>query len=211
MKSLGILGLAIACLAGAWTALKGIRAPREKLLEMSSLIGTKNPVLARIVCWVAFIPLSLAGIGMFGGAAFLGFKVIQELGTSEQSQVEQIVRDGIKEKTGRTAENLILRGQASGKYIGTASVGSDTWDVTATVEKNQIRWEALERTTTTTVERTARDLIRQQTGHEAQSLTLTQQPGGKYKGTAVVNGVRHNVTATVVGRNIECVWEPADG
>ena len=41
----------IACLFCAWIALKGMLATPEKLLEMADKIGTKNPLLARVLCW----------------------------------------------------------------------------------------------------------------------------------------------------------------
>ncbi len=61
----------VACLAGAWRAFQGIRASPEKRREMAETIGTKSPRFARAVCWIAFVPLLLAGIGFFVLAGFV--------------------------------------------------------------------------------------------------------------------------------------------
>jgi hypothetical protein len=54
----------VAFLFGAWLALKGMFASEEQLLTMADKIGTKNPVLARAVCWIGFLPLLLGGVGL---------------------------------------------------------------------------------------------------------------------------------------------------
>jgi hypothetical protein len=140
----GILGLGILCLIGAWTALKGIRASREQLLGMAKVIGTKNPTAARVVCWVAFIPLFFGGLGLLVGGGVIVYKAIDEVSTPEVTRVENVVRDGLKEKTGRVPDKVSLREQG-GKYTGTASFGAETWDVTATVGSSEVKWEARER------------------------------------------------------------------
>jgi len=54
---------AIACLAGSIVSARGAFASREKLLSMSKIIGTKNPVVARIVCYVGLVVCTVVGAG----------------------------------------------------------------------------------------------------------------------------------------------------
>src|SRR5262245_17156428 len=64
---------------------------------------------------------------------------------SEKTKVEDVIRDGIKEKLGKTATSIDIRAEGSGKYVGTAVVEGETYDVTATASRSEIRWEARER------------------------------------------------------------------
>ncbi len=57
-----------ASVIGFVVALCGAFASRERLLALAPWIGTKNPVLARVVCWVAL----LFFLGLAGGAVYLG-------------------------------------------------------------------------------------------------------------------------------------------
>jgi hypothetical protein len=61
-----LIFIGFAALAGAWTAYRGIRASGEELRQMGSVIGTRNPRLARLVCWVAFAVLTWVGVGIVG-------------------------------------------------------------------------------------------------------------------------------------------------
>jgi hypothetical protein len=67
MRFLVMLGFA--ALGGAWTAFRGIRATDEELLSMARVIGTRRSWLARAVCWIAFGPLTLVGVGIVGAYA----------------------------------------------------------------------------------------------------------------------------------------------
>ena len=136
---------------------------------------------------------------------------------SEKSKVEDVVREGIKEKTGKTVEALDLQSQGGGQYKGTATLAGEVWDVTATSTSTEIRWEAQERLTPEKVKERTREsvtmtvasMMREKTGSEPENLTLTEQPDGQYKGTATIGGVRHDVTARVEGENVSCEWEPS--
>jgi hypothetical protein len=65
---LGILMMiGVASLGGAVTALRGVRASNAELDRMARLIGTQNRQTARVVCWVALVVLTLAGVGILGG------------------------------------------------------------------------------------------------------------------------------------------------
>jgi hypothetical protein len=76
-----LLVLGFAALAGTVTAFRGIRASDDELRGMAKVIGTRNPKLARIVCWVAFVPLSLVGVGLVGGwFVLVGSALLRELG-----------------------------------------------------------------------------------------------------------------------------------
>lgn len=68
---IGVILLGVLLLFGAWKALKGMFASREQLFGMSRVIGTENPVVARTVCWIGFIPFSLGGIGMVVVGTFM--------------------------------------------------------------------------------------------------------------------------------------------
>ena len=76
-KEASLLGIGGAvCLMCAWMALQGMFASSEKLIEMGDKIGTKNPVVARIICWLGFIPLLLGGITLLVLAGCLAAGVI---------------------------------------------------------------------------------------------------------------------------------------
>jgi hypothetical protein len=51
------------CLSGTVVSARGAFASPEKLLSMSKLIGTKNPVVARITCFVGLVVCTVAGAG----------------------------------------------------------------------------------------------------------------------------------------------------
>lgn len=124
---------------------------------------------------------------------------------SEQSVVEQVIRDGIKGQKGFEPTSLSLQGQ-NGSYAGTVLIGTETWDVTAKVVGNDVEWKAQPRMTRSVVERTASDIIRKHTRKNVQKMSLTEQPDGTYQGTATINGVLHWVHATPSGQNVECQW-----
>jgi hypothetical protein len=73
--SLGLGGIAF--LIGAWLALRGILAAREKLMEMSKVTGTENPILARIICWMGFILLGVAGFGFLVLGSLIACGVVE--------------------------------------------------------------------------------------------------------------------------------------
>ena len=81
MRCLVFFGFA--SLAGAWTAYKGLRATDEELRQMASTIGTKNPTLARVVCWLAFVPLTAIGGGIVG--SYLIFEIRYLMGRTEDA------------------------------------------------------------------------------------------------------------------------------
>jgi len=131
-----------------------------------------------------------------------------DLFKSEKKKVEEAVIDGLKEKTGKTPDSVQVQTSGGGNYTGTAALGADIWDVTATVSSTEIRWEAKERVTLEKVKQTMKDVIRQESGKEAENIMLTEQGKDKYTGTATIGGQPHDVTATVVGINIQCEWRP---
>jgi hypothetical protein len=51
------------CFSGTFVAARGAVASPEQLLSMAKLIGTKNPVVARIVCWMGVVVCTAAGVG----------------------------------------------------------------------------------------------------------------------------------------------------
>jgi hypothetical protein len=54
---LGVLGVA------SFTSAKGAFASRQKLISMSALIGTKDPVTARVVCIIGLVVFTAAYAG----------------------------------------------------------------------------------------------------------------------------------------------------
>src|SRR5262249_21345591 len=97
--ALGMVSLGIAAFARARVALRGAVASEAQLRGMANSIGTRNPRFARVVCWVAFVPCIVLGIGAIGLGIGTGYYAIRGLMTSEQAQVERVVRDGLKGKT----------------------------------------------------------------------------------------------------------------
>ncbi len=76
-----LLVLGFAALAGAGTALRGLRSSDDELRAMAHVIGTRRPKLARVVCWVAFVPFVLVGVGLVGGwLVLVGWALVRELG-----------------------------------------------------------------------------------------------------------------------------------
>jgi hypothetical protein len=73
--SLGLGGIAF--LIGAWLALRGILASREKLMEMAKVIGTENLILARIICCMGFIPLGVTGFGLLVLGSLIACGVVE--------------------------------------------------------------------------------------------------------------------------------------
>lgn len=90
MRFLVFIGFA--SLAGAWTAYKGIRASDEELRRMANVIGTRNPKLARVVCWGAFVPLTLVGGGIVG--CYLAFANRYVLGIADDPAGDFLVAVG---------------------------------------------------------------------------------------------------------------------
>jgi hypothetical protein len=143
--------------------------------------------------------------------------------------VEKVIREGLKEKTGRVPDTISVQPEGDGKYSGTALFGVEMWDVSATVTKSGIEWKGRSRNPAAmiegeVVEKEVRRQMRERTGQDVRSLTLTKQADGLYKGSGVLNGVRQNITVKVVntsvevvpgqpklpGQQIECEWEPAE-
>ena len=127
---------------------------------------------------------------------------------SEKTKVEDVVRDGLKDKVGKVPESLDIRSEGSGKYVGTAVVDGNTWDVTATASSSEIRWEARERVTPARIEKATRDIVRQETGTEPQDVKVDNQAGDIFKGTFTLKGQKYTFTTKVVGTNVESEWEP---
>lgn len=76
-----LLVLGFASLAGAVTAFRGIRASDNELRGMAHLIGTHDPKLARLICWVGFVPLLLVGVSLVGGwFVLVGWGLLRETG-----------------------------------------------------------------------------------------------------------------------------------
>jgi len=133
----------------------------------------------------------------------LGFK-------SQKTQVEEAVRDGLKDKLGSFPEQLTLNDQGGGRFKGTAIVNGKTLDVTASLRKTSLWFEYQERITTARMEEFVADSIRKQAGQAPTKVTLTDQGGGKYSGTAELGGEKLLVSATVEGPNLSCEWRSAD-
>lgn len=157
-------------------------------------MGGAKRITRAILVLVALGAAGLAGCGFF---------------KSEKGQVEDAVREGIKEKTGKTVDSLDVQAQGGGQYKGTATVAGEPWDVTATVSGRDIRWQAQERLTPEKVKKTSADVIREKTGSDPQNLVLTEQPDGQYRGTATIGGVRHDVIARTEGGSVVCEWVPS--
>jgi hypothetical protein len=49
-----LIGLIVASFMGSILSARGLFGSREKLLSLSKQIGTKNPVIARIACFLGF-------------------------------------------------------------------------------------------------------------------------------------------------------------
>jgi hypothetical protein len=212
----------LGCAHMARVAWRGMFTPRDRLLAMSAAVGTKNKTLARVTCWTAFVVGGVLSIGIVAGGVGLISVALWNIRewpdtVSEQVQVERHIRDGIHQRMGRPPDDLTLREYDGGTYIGTATLGGYTWDVTAEVEKGKIRFEAGEREATA-VERAVREVLREQTGYEVQKLSLDRRAEDRYTGTAVVNGVKQNLTATIsgrkdklgMGRYFSCEWQPTE-
>jgi hypothetical protein len=54
----------------ATTSARGAFTSQEKLMKMSALIGTKNPVTARVVCFIGLLFLTACCIGVTGYICF---------------------------------------------------------------------------------------------------------------------------------------------
>jgi DNA-directed RNA polymerase subunit RPC12/RpoP len=125
----------------------------------------------------------------------------------EKIRVEETVCDGLKSKLGRVPEQLALHPQGDGKYKGTAVVDGKTLDITATITNSNLWFEYQERVTLAHVEQFVAETIKKQSGQAAEKLSLTDQGGGKYKGTAKLGPDTLDVSATVDGANIICEWQ----
>ena len=69
-----LAAFAVACLIGSVISARGAFASRQMLLSMSKVIGTKNPVVARIVCFVGIVVCTASGAGTI---LLIVFSVIQ--------------------------------------------------------------------------------------------------------------------------------------
>jgi hypothetical protein len=58
------LGFIAVLFWGTFVAARGAVASSEQLLSMTKVIGTKNPVVARIVCWIGVVVCTAVGVGM---------------------------------------------------------------------------------------------------------------------------------------------------
>jgi hypothetical protein len=139
-------------------------------------------------------------LGAAGGCIFV---------KSEKKQVENAIRDGIKEQLGKTVDSLDIRSEAGGKYVGTAQVEGETWDVTATVDNGMIRWETREQLNPSKIEKKTREVVQQKTGFAPENITVTPQGNDKFTGTFTLQNQKCNFTFTAKGRTFECLWEPA--
>lgn len=144
---------------------------------------------------VVLLMLTLTGAG---GCGF--FK-------KEKDKVADAVRDGIKEKTGKTPSKVDLKFE-NNQYVGTADVDGEVWDVTATVKNNEIRWEAMERMTVPKVEKAAAQVLRENLKSEPENVSLKEASPGQYSGTFTLNGITFDLTAKVVGTDVLCEWKP---
>jgi len=58
-------------LTAASTSARGAFTSQEKLMKMSALIGTKNPVTARVVCYIGVLFFTACCIGVTGYIMFV--------------------------------------------------------------------------------------------------------------------------------------------
>jgi hypothetical protein len=58
------LVFAVVCFGGSVLSARGAFASQEELLSMSQVIGTKNPVFARFVCWIGLVVFTATGLGI---------------------------------------------------------------------------------------------------------------------------------------------------
>jgi hypothetical protein len=140
--------------------------------------------------------------------AFLGLSSGCDVFKSEKRKVEEVLRDGIKEKLGKTVDSIDIRPEGGGKYVGTAQVEGEPFDVTATVEGNAIRWEAREQFTPPKVEKASRQVIQQHLPGELQDFKIAQESKDKYTGSFSYLGRPYKFTSTIVGNSVQCAFQP---
>jgi hypothetical protein len=126
----------------------------------------------------------------------------------EKAKIEDALREGIKEKTGKTADSFDIHLESNGNYVGTAQIEGDPWDVKATIEGSAIRWEAMERLTMPKVEKATKKLLLEQLHTEPENLTISEQGPGKFAGTFSLNQLLYQYTATVMGVNVQVLYAP---
>jgi hypothetical protein len=150
--------------------------------------------------------------------------------SEKKAQAEEIIRQGIKEKTGKTVDSVDIRPEGNGNYAGTAQVEGEPWDVKVIKETDGLRWEAVERMTRSKVEKITKKLIVEKLGSAAEDFKIIEQEPGKFAGTFTVNiqvedlkmedalGRKkhekvfrvqsYKYTSTVVGVNVQSFFEP---
>lgn len=178
--------------AVAGLAVRGLFGSKETLQGMSKLIGTKNPTIARIICLVAVLPFAALGIGAIGVSVYEGAQALRDLTTSEQTKVEAAVRDGLREKTGRVPDRVSLIAQGGGKYAGTASLGAETWDVTAAVSSSEVKWEAQSREAKALEAlrtRVKQEILAAHPGSAIMTFSLDKYEDGICRGSVTTTGI----------------------
>ncbi|MBN9122081.1 MAG: hypothetical protein J0I06_23560 [Planctomycetes bacterium] len=165
---------------------------------------------AAVAVLLVLLPVGLTGLTGCGAKSGNG---PQAAAVPEKTQVENAVREGLAQKTGTAPDAVELQPDGDKRYKGTAKRGEQVWDVTATVEKTEIKWQAKQRHTGDAVTFFAVDAIRKEIGERPQGLTLTETEPGVYKGTGMIGDpIRRrkleyiDVTARIVGDQILCTW-----
>jgi hypothetical protein len=141
-------------------------------------------------------PITLRGISSALGGLFLvalmGFGAyIMFRGTA--GKLEPIVRNGLKERTGRDVKSVDLKQVRGSTYEGTALFANgELWDIHATVNGDQIVWRAAP--PQAVMEQRIREMFTRQLKLEPKSVTISKGRNGMYSGTAeAVTGQRFKV------------------
>jgi hypothetical protein len=139
--------------------------------------------------------ITLRGIISAGGALILLVIVgagLYFMFRGPASEIEKIVRDGLKEKTGQEVQSVEVKEVRKHTYAGTAVFANgEVWDVDATVNGKQVRWRATP--PKSVIEQKVRDYI-VSLKLAVKSVSIARGADGKYSGTAeAVTGERFRV------------------
>ena len=86
---IAMIAFVITCFSGSVLSARGAFASREKLLSMRRVIGTKNPIIARIACFVGLVVCTATGVGIIVLYTLVFYKIAADVPTTVKSPVNE--------------------------------------------------------------------------------------------------------------------------
>jgi hypothetical protein len=139
--------------------------------------------------------------GIIGGIIALGIVAyfIYDRFGGTTSKLESTIKEGMQTQFGIQTKSVTLEKQPDGKYKGIAvDANGEEWDIiNVVVEGNQVKW--FQRPPKSHMERQFRETVRGLLNVQLQTIDISKQPDGSYRGSGVTDsGIKFDLHETLM-------------